>query len=339
MTNGNRLIRVAPGETDRIELGGRMGRTLETLRQSEGARRAIVGRSDSTVEECVVEWTLGEEEAPYIEVGGPEKKIELSPSLVHKHPPQPRVQPPHAVAEKAAATPVADLTAAQPMMVSYEAWPGAAVAPGGVAPEVIAYHDPEHVVSRQYAELLGKMLHDLPSESARVLLLAGMRPRVGTTAVLLNLAVTAARTKKRRVALLDAHWSSPGLASRLGHEPSAGIADALGGRLALEQAVLRTALPNLDLLPAGITGKPNTTPSVMAAAWLIAWLRGRYDLILIDGPAFGAADDVATLAPQADGAYLVLPQGEASAEARDRAQTFIRHGARLRGFIHTHFAM
>lgn len=316
-----------------------MGRTLETLRQGEGARRTTAGRSDGPVEECVVEWTLGEEEAPYIEVGGPDKKVELSPGLIHKHPPQPRIQPPHVAVEKPSAVPVADLTAARPMTVSFEAWPGAAMAPGGVAPEVIAYHDPEHAVSRQYAELLGKMLHDLPSEAARVLLLAGVRPRVGTTAVLLNLAVTAARAKKRRVALLDAHWSSPGLAARLGHEPTVGVPDALGGRLALEQAVLRTALPNLDLLPAGASGKAIAAPSAAAAAWLVAWLRGRYELVLIDGPALGTPADVAALAPQVDGAYLVLPQGEASAEAQECGQTLIRQGARLRGLIHTHFEM
>src|SRR5271166_320325 len=119
-----------------------MGRTLDTLRHGETQRAArpappVPPGDSSPPEECVVDWTL-QEEVPYIEVGGPSRQVEVSPLLV-KHPPQPKVQPPHPLLGKGLAVPksapVVNLTEARPMAVAFEAWPGPA-ALASVAPEV-----------------------------------------------------------------------------------------------------------------------------------------------------------------------------------------------------------
>jgi Mrp family chromosome partitioning ATPase len=296
-----------------------MGKVLNTLKQSEGSR----SKSAPPPPECVVEWTLDEGEAPFIEVGGPGKHVELSPHLVHPHPPQPRVQPPHSSVV---------LSEAQPLLVAYEPWP--ASVPCTIAPEVIAFHQPDHAVSREYAALCAKML--TCTQVAQVLLVTGVRPNVGTSTVLLNLAVTAARAAVRRVALLDANWSRPALAARLG-QAAAGVQDVLAGSLALEQAVCATPLPALSLLPAGSKNCGALTSE--AAAWLLAWLRERFDVILIDGPPLDQPAALATLAPGCDGMYFVLPQNEGPAQHKELAQALPRLGGRLRGLIHTRFEL
>jgi Mrp family chromosome partitioning ATPase len=311
-----------------------MGRVLDTLRQGEGVR-AAAGRTapaGGPSEACVVEWTLDEGEVPFVEVGGPGKKVELSPSLVHHHPPQAKVQPPHTAVEKAAVT--VSLSEPRPMAVSYEPWPLTADT-FSITPELIAYHQPEHAISQEYAALCAKMLASLPGGACQVLLLVGVRPGVGTTTVLLNLAVTAARSAERRVALLDAHWSRPALAARLGYAAAGGMHEVLGGSLALDQAVLQTPLPSLRVCPAGAI-KPGAALAPESATWLLAWMRARYDVVLIDGPSLEETAAVAARAPACDGMYLVLAQ---SATPTDRSllQSVPRLGGRLRGLIHTRF--
>ncbi len=58
-----------------------MGRMLETFKLGEGRRAplAISKPPDAMpVQDCVVDWEIGAE-VPYVEVGGPGKKVELSP--------------------------------------------------------------------------------------------------------------------------------------------------------------------------------------------------------------------------------------------------------------------
>jgi Mrp family chromosome partitioning ATPase len=173
------------------------------------------------------------------------------------------------------------------------------------------------------------MRRGLKADAANVLLLLGMKPHVGTSTVLLNLGVTAAH-QDLRVMVVDANPQHASLARRLGHGVAKGLVEVLDGTLALDQAVVKTGIGSLHLLPAGAPSQCRLTSEAMS--WLIAWLRERYDMILIDGPTIV---DAAVLVPHTDGIYLVLPQGEALANSA--APSVSRMGGRLCGLIHTHF--
>ena len=278
-----------------------------------------------------MDWTL-QEEVPFVEVGGPGKTIECSPLLV-KHPPQTKVQPPHPSIGKglagAKATPAVQLSEPEPMTVALEAWPRPAT-PAGIVPEIIAHHQPTHPVSQQYGALFERMVPE--GAAPRVLMLCGLRPHVGATTVLLNLAVTAAQPR-RRVAVVDMNWTDPALAARLGHAAMGGLHDVIAGDLAIGQALVATAVPELHLLPGG-KGGPLADE---AAAWLVAWLRERFDVILIDGPCVEPAAALSGLVAHVDDVYVVLPQDEAEAATRGIAASIARLGGRLRGLIHTAF--
>jgi Mrp family chromosome partitioning ATPase len=314
-----------------------MGRMLETMKLGEGRRvpLAISKPAEGTpVQDCVVDWEIGEE-VPYVEVGGPGKKVELSPGLL-KHAPQAAPQPPHLPVESAPALAKAktvNLTETKPMTAAFEPWPAPAPTPLGISTEIITYHKPDHAASKEYAGLLATMRGALKTDAANALILIGLKPRVGVSTVLLNLAVSAALKQKARVMVVDANAQRSGLAQRLGHAGSAGLVEVMDGTLALEQAIVKTGIGSLHLLPAGASSKNRLTSEAMT--WLMARLRERYDLIFIDGPTMEDAADLAVQVPQADGIYLVLPQGEAA--SRGIAQTISRMGGRLCGLIHTHF--
>ena len=67
-----------------------MGRMLETFKHGEGRRSPLtVGKpaGEAPVQDCVVDWEIGAE-VPYVEVGGADKKIELSPGLMKQSSPR-----------------------------------------------------------------------------------------------------------------------------------------------------------------------------------------------------------------------------------------------------------
>ena len=320
-----------------------MGRMLETMKLGEGRRAplAISKPADTApVQDCVVDWEIGEE-VPYVEVGGPGKKVELSPGLM-KHPPQAAPQAPHLTVPPVAATSkpkAVNLTEAKPMKAAFASWPVPAPTPLGISTEIIAYHHPDHAASNEYAALLDTMRGGLKAGAAHVLLLIGLKPHVGTSTVLLNLAISAAMKHQLRVMLVDGNGPRAALAPRLGHSTSAGLLEVIDGTLALEQAIVKTAIASLHLLPAGASSKKQTPLTSEAMTWLTAWLRERYDLIFIDGPAIENVSEIAPHVPHADGIYLVLPQGDTPSLNKGAAQSVSRMGGRLCGLIHTHFEM
>src|SRR5262249_19642561 len=173
-----------------------------------------------------------------------------------------------------------------------------------VAAEIVTYHQPEHPISRQYALLLEQMTQTL-RDGHGVVLLAGIRGLVGTTTVLLNLAVAGARQRQQRVVVWEANPGKTGMCHRLGIEAEVGVVEVLGGGAGLERAIQEAPAPGLFLLPAqGDEQRGGTSLcSPEAARWLVSWLRERFDLVLIDGPNLDNSLALGVLAPLADELY------------------------------------
>jgi Mrp family chromosome partitioning ATPase len=307
-----------------------MGRMLESLRKGNGS--LLRPETPTAPDPCVTEWAVNEDQAPYIEIGGPNKAIEGSADVLAAHPAQPK-QRPHPPVEQALAKSalMTQLTEAQPIAVAFEPWTGVRTSTR-IAPEIIVYHQPAHAVSRQYSELVQKMA---PSGAPLSLLIAGVKPQVGTTTVLVNLGAAAA-LGGRRVLIVDAHLQRPGVAARLGFEPDFGLEHVLLGKAAVEEAIVQTIVPSLHVLPV----KERTALTVLghdAAAWLLGLLRTRFELLLCDGPTFDSPA-LLHLAPCFDALYLVAPRGDNVPLDRSTVHALSRKGTHLRGILHTHLA-
>ena len=257
----------------------------------------------------------------------------------------PHLQPPPVAAEKGPAekNPAAlpngvQLAEAKPTAIVFEPWPAMLVPSRGIAAEVIAFHQPNHAVSQQYAALFGKILEGQNGTGNEIHLADRVQAEAwGTTTALLNLAVVAALHDKRRLALVDAHLVRPTLAQRLGLSVATGLQEVLAGNSALEATVLKTPIAGIYLIAARAEENAAVKHlSAEALAWVLCWLKERFDLVLIDGPGMDEAAEIITVAPLCDGTYLVVPQGDITPPHRAMAQNIGRHGGRLKGLIHTH---
>jgi Mrp family chromosome partitioning ATPase len=317
-----------------------MTKILETLKQADAKSHqpgAAVGEPLPAPEESAALEEKGTEEMPFIEVGGKGRPLDGSPAVLASvtvsllpaeavPPKAPRLQSPP--------LPIPVFSEPAPLSVAFRPR-SAPPAPRRPAPEVIAFHQPEHPVSAQYRALLGQLLAD-PGEESRVLLFTALAPGAGATTALLNLAVCACQGGTRRVVLLDANLARPALAARLGLASRPNVQEVLVGQVALEQA-LQTALPQLHVLaaaPPDVGVLPLLTPE--AVRWIVRWLKERYDVVLVDGPVWEERPELAALASASDAVYLVLPEPHGyPVQVRAVAQAIARQGGRLGGFLHT----
>lgn len=307
-----------------------MARIFEALRHSDLTRRPAVARVAEHVRAPEPQTPAMEEEIPYIEVGGPQ--LEASKSVLSAGPRRPVTAPATVNVETTPSTSPSELKTTpvelrRVFRVPYEScWER-------FAADLITFRQPEHPISRQYRTLVEGLTEGLRTARAAVLL-SGSRAGVGTTTVVLNLAIAGARLGKN-VAVVDAVIDRPAIAGRLGVATTPGLHEVLEGTVHLQAAVQETGQTNLKAVTAGShSGSPWLALHSLSS--LITQLRQEFDLVLLDTSDW--CDRVERLAIHAgcDGVYLVSAHQQAeSAEFQHLLRSVYERGIRLRGCILT----
>jgi len=89
-------------------------------------------------------------------------------------------------------------------------------------------------------------------DRANLVLINSAHPGEGKTWCAINLAMSLAAEQDMDVLLVDADFGKPGVCERLGLSEGVGFMDALvDPEVSVEQAILRTDIPSLSILPAG----------------------------------------------------------------------------------------
>jgi Mrp family chromosome partitioning ATPase len=337
-----------------------MGRMIDILRRTDRRPSTTAPASEKPVEgnnhpAAVAEPTAPMREAqpvappleddddvPFIEVGGPrEPALRLVPA--------PRPSPGIAVEESgvrvlgfgkqatAPSFPPPPPSRERPeepraALLSIQFRPVHAATLGGRGPvaELVTFHQPDHAVSDQYRALAAEISRQLPGAQPRVLIVVGAAEGVGTSTVLLNLAVTLAR-QDSTVTIVDAHLARPALAESLAMPGAPGLRDVLAGRMPAAWCVQETAHPNLFVLPAGAATPAREDYDV---APILGMLRERGEWLLIDVGPWVESSSTAALAGGCDAVYLVMRQ-EMLAETAALQESVMRQTGRLRGCVLT----
>jgi Mrp family chromosome partitioning ATPase len=136
---------------------------------------------------------------------------------------------------------------------------------------------------------LDRILETLTAAQLRgqkVFALAGCRSGEGATSLLLATARRLA-TQGMKAALIEADWSQPQLARRLGLLPQYGWEDVLLGRLPLEEVLIESIAERLVILPVREPFRASDMPAEAASRLAETWnsLRHHFDIVLVDpGP-------------------------------------------------------
>jgi succinoglycan biosynthesis transport protein ExoP len=136
---------------------------------------------------------------------------------------------------------------------------------------------------------------------SRVALLTSLSHGEGATSLALSLATSAAKSGKR-ILLIDADMERRGLSGAVGLSSHPGLGDVLEGDLSASKAVVRQ--PLFAVLPAGRTAFDPVAASKGFRAFL-GEARGRFDLVIVDGPAFDAGPGALALGGAVDSIAIV----------------------------------
>jgi succinoglycan biosynthesis transport protein ExoP len=180
--------------------------------------------------------------------------------------------------------------------------------------DLIHPQDSRHAFAESYRNLRSSLLYvgedgTLP----KVLLVTSSIPSEGKSVTAANLGITLAEAGAR-VLIVDADLRKGTLHQYFNQEAGSGLTDILRGTVNWKATVHQASAANLSFITrGGSVSNPSELLLTPATRQLLIELQAAYDVVLIDSAPVMAADDVATLAPLADGVVFVLRANHTSA--------------------------
>jgi capsular exopolysaccharide synthesis family protein len=200
----------------------------------------------------------------------------------------------------------------------------------------LAFREKPHArVAEAFRQLRTNLQFVSVIDDHQVILVTSAAPREGKTTTVCNLALAMADAG-RRVLVIEADLRRPRAADLLGVERTAGLTNVLAGRMDWMRAVQRWH-DSLDVLPSGpLPPNPSELLSLPVMVRLLADVRARYDVVIIDSPPLAAVSDASVLAARADGVVLVVRWGKTTTSAvGDAAESLRTVSSRLLGSVMT----
>jgi capsular exopolysaccharide synthesis family protein len=174
-------------------------------------------------------------------------------------------------------------------------------------------HYPENSpAAATYASLV-KELHALSrAQRQKVWLFAGSVSGEGASLTTMNLAISAQRLGIKSL-IIEGHTRSPRISSVFRLELEPGLTGCLNRSLNAVQAIQKSNLAAVDVLPAGhAVPYPETLWGTPAFHRLLAEVRTLYELILFEAPPVLLYPDASILADKVDGIVLIHQFGRTS---------------------------
>lgn len=149
----------------------------------------------------------------------------------------------------------------------------------------------------------------MPRLHNNVIMFAGPTSSLGKSFVSANFAAVMAAAGKR-VLLVDADVRNGRLHQYFGVPREGGLCEAVSGAITLGQAIRRGVLERLDLVTTGTLseGRPDFFMPLDVGA-LLASVRSRYDMVLVDSPPILALADSLVIGGHAGAVFLVVRAG------------------------------
>ena len=193
-----------------------------------------------------------------------------------------------------------------------------------------ALADPKSAISEAYGSLRAALLYSTRSGLPRTMLVTSAQATEGKSTTSFASAMGFARMG-RKVLLVDADLRRPSVHRLIGNENRHGLSSLLVSADPAGSAVVRSAQPNLDVLPSGPI-PPNPT-ELLTAPRMIALLdefASQYDVVILDSPPVLGLADAPALAALVDGVVFVI---EAERGGRGSLKTALKRLRAVNGAV------
>lgn len=194
---------------------------------------------------------------------------------------------------------------------------------------------PHSSAAEAFRALRTSIMHSRAGGGPKVILVTSCTPTEGKTTVTSNLGVVYAQYNKK-VIIIEADMRRPRMTHVMQVANEVGLSTVLAGSCTPEEAIVHElGVPMLDVLPAG-PRPPMPSEMLGSSAFdeLIQYLRGHYDIILIDSPPILLVTDAVTISPRADVTIWVARAGQVTRPQLARATHLIeRNRMQITGFV------
>ena len=204
------------------------------------------------------------------------------------------------------------------------------------APErdLAVFKDPTCLAAEACRSIRTNMLFISAQKEFSLFSVTSPGPQDGKTTVAINLAVTMAQAGGR-ILLIDTDMRRPRIHRSFGLKSDKGISSVIAGDIPLKDAIQKSEVPNLDILPCGPM-PPNPAELLHTERFrqILAECHGGYDRVILDSPPIGPVTDPAIIGGATDGVVLVLRAGHTTREATQFARRQLGDaGARILGLV------
>lgn len=199
----------------------------------------------------------------------------------------------------------------------------------------ISSKEPNSVISEQYRKLRTNIELSHFDKGIKVISLTSTMMMEGKTVTSINLATVFSQTGKKTL-LIDMDLRKPKIHRGFHLSHKDGLSNIITENLDLSIAIHQVA-PHLDVITAG-NKLPFPAEFLMSQQLkdLIALLRDRYDVIIIDTPPMTAVADAAIISSFVDATILVIASRETNIDACERVIKELQsNGANIIGSVLT----
>ena len=189
---------------------------------------------------------------------------------------------------------------------------------------VINVFDLEAPYVTEYRRLLYKILSGEAKTEVKSIMVTSAMIAEGKSTICSFIALTASVKKGLKTLVLDADLRLPSVHKLFGLSPEPGLVETLSGALSPKDAIRKTSIDNLDIMPAGRhSSNPTEIFDAEAIGNMIEELKFYYDLIMVDCAPLLPVSDPMMLAPHVDGTILVVKAGATQRELVERATSIL----------------
>jgi capsular exopolysaccharide synthesis family protein len=190
---------------------------------------------------------------------------------------------------------------------------------------LITHNNPKSPISEQYRTIRTNIQFASVDKEFKTLMVTSSGPGEGKSTTAANLGVVLAQQGKR-VLLIDGDLRKPTVHYTFKVSNIYGVTNVLTRQMPLKDTVVKTKIPDLDVLPSGpVPPNPSELIDSKSMDNLIEEAQGMYDYILFDTPPVLAVTDGQLLSNKVDGVILVVSSGKTEIEAAVKARDLLVH--------------
>lgn len=186
--------------------------------------------------------------------------------------------------------------------------------------ELINFLDTDSLFVEKYRLIRTSIMLSVPKEPPRIIAVSSALPAEGKTATTINLAVSFSQLGKRTL-VIDGDLRKPRIHKIFKVKNSAGLSSYLAGRAEFNQAIYKTQIPNLFVVPSGpLPPNPVELLDSVVMAKMLEKLLEKVDFIFIDTPPLVGIVDAIVIGKYSHGLILVTWAGKTHRNALEKTK-------------------